>query len=184
LRCVSQTKTCTAGAHRPNSPSRAPNPRRNVQGAGCRIKFVPKPESACYSGIPPDRRPRPPYRCPDLPAAVSIITTKDPPSRKGTALSPEPQYDQSSDTYRHIYKSHPNATAVTNSEGTTVFFDPDTHEVLGFQIANFSEYYRNHQTPDGEFEIVLPARVPVNLEEEMDFDVESLTSGVRIAEIY
>jgi len=26
--------------------------------------------------------------------------------------------------------------------------------------------------------------VPVNLEEEMDFDVESLTSGVRIAEIY
>jgi hypothetical protein len=56
--------------------------------------------------------------------------------------------------------------------------------VLGFQIVNFSEYYKNHQTPEGEFEIVLPARVPVNLEEEMDFDVESLTSGVRIAEIY
>jgi len=104
--------------------------------------------------------------------------------RGGCALSPEPQYDQSSDTYRHIYKSHPNATAVTNSEGTTVFFDPDTHEVLGFQIVKFSEYYKTHQTPEGEFEIVLPARVPVNLEEEMDFDVESLTSGVRIAEIY
>jgi hypothetical protein len=56
--------------------------------------------------------------------------------------------------------------------------------VLGFQISAFSEYYKNHQTPDGEFEIVLPARVPVNLEEEMDFDAESMTSGVRIAEIY
>jgi hypothetical protein len=65
-----------------------------------------------------------------------------------------------------------------------VFFDPDTHEVLGFQIVKFAEYYKNHQTPEGEFEIVLPARVPVNLEEEMDFDVESLTTGVRIAEFY
>lgn len=184
LRCVSQTKTGTAGAHRPISPSRAPNPRRNVQGAGCRIKFVTTPKAACQSGISAGPSARPPHRCPELPAAVSIISITEPPSRKGTALSPEPQYDQSSDTYRHIYKSHPNATAVTNSEGTTVFFDPDTHEVLGFQIVNFSEYYKNHQTPDGEFEIVLPARVPVNLEEEMDFDVESLTSGVRIAEIY
>jgi hypothetical protein len=56
--------------------------------------------------------------------------------------------------------------------------------VLGFQVANFAEYYKNHQTPDGEFEIVLPARVPVNIEEEMDFDADTLTTGVRIAEFY
>jgi hypothetical protein len=31
---------------------------------------------------------------------------------------------------------------------------------------------------------VLPARVPVNIEEEMDFDAETLTTGVRIAEFY
>jgi hypothetical protein len=56
--------------------------------------------------------------------------------------------------------------------------------VLGFQVANFAEYYKKHQTPEGEFEIVLPARVPVNIEEEMDFDAETLTTGVRIAEFY
>ena len=32
--------------------------------------------------------------------------------------------------------------------------------------------------------MVLPARVPANLEEEMDFDEETITSNVRIAEIY
>lgn len=73
---------------------------------------------------------------------------------------------------------------MTNTEGLTVFFDPDTNQVLGFQVANFAEYYKNHQTPDGEFEIVLPARVPANLEEEMDFDAESITTGVRIADFY
>jgi hypothetical protein len=115
---------------------------------------------------------------------LALFRSTEPSPRKGTTLSPEPQYDADSDTYRHIYKGHPNATAVTNAEGITVFFDPDTHDVLGFQIVNFAEYYKTHQTPEGEFEIVLPARVPVNLEEEMDFDVDSLTSGVRIAEIY
>jgi len=30
----------------------------------------------------------------------------------------------------------------------------------------------------------LPVRVPVNLEEEMDFDAEAIRSGVRIAEFY
>ena len=65
-----------------------------------------------------------------------------------------------------------------------MFFDPDTHELLGFQIANFSDYYEAHKTPDGEFELTLPTRVPANLEEEMDFDAESLRSGVRIAEFY
>jgi len=115
---------------------------------------------------------------------LALIGTSDPSLRKGATLSPEPHYDQDSDTYRHIYRGHPNATAVTNTEGITVFFDPDTHEVLGFQISAFTEYYKTHQTPEGEFEIVLPARVPVNLEEEMDFDADSMTSGVRIAEIY
>jgi hypothetical protein len=73
---------------------------------------------------------------------------------------------------------------VTNAEGVTVFFDPDTNEVLGFSIAEFSKYYENHRTPEGEFEVSLPARVPANIEEEMDFDAESLRSGVRIAEFY
>jgi hypothetical protein len=114
--------------------------------------------------------------------ALFVCTDQWP--RKGTTLSPEPHYDQDSDTYRHIYRSHPSASAVTNTDGITVFFDPDTNQVLGFQITGFAEYYKNHQTPEGEFEIVLPARVPVNLEEEMNFDAESITSGVRIAEIY
>jgi hypothetical protein len=99
-------------------------------------------------------------------------------------LSTDPQYDSATDTYRQIYRGHPSASAVTNSDGVTVFFDPDTHQVLGFQISAFSQYYETHRTEDGEFEIVLPARVPANLEEEMDFDAESLKSGVRIAEFY
>jgi hypothetical protein len=56
--------------------------------------------------------------------------------------------------------------------------------VLGFSIADFSKYYEAHKTPDGEFEVSLPAKVPVNLEEEMDFDAEAIRSGVRIAEFY
>ncbi len=96
----------------------------------------------------------------------------------------DPHYDQATDTYRQIYRGHDNASAVTDPQGVTVFFDPDTHQVLGFQIAKFSEYYEKNKTPEGEFELVLPARVPVNLEEEMDFDAESLRSGVRIAEFY
>lgn len=83
-----------------------------------------------------------------------------------------------------IHRGHDNASAVTNSEGLTVFFDPETNEVLGFQIAAFSAYYESHKTPDGEFEVVLPAKVPANLEEEMDFDAEAIRSGVRIAEFY
>jgi hypothetical protein len=99
-------------------------------------------------------------------------------------LSSQPTYAKDTDTYRHIYRGHPSASAVTNSEGLTVFFDPDTNEILGFQITPFSAYYEAHKTPDGEFEVTLPARVPVNLEEEMDFDAESLRSGVRLAEFY
>lgn len=104
---------------------------------------------------------------------------------KETTLSAsDPHYDSASDTYRQIYSGHPSASAVTNTDGITVFFDPDTHQVLGFQIASFSEYYKKHATPDGEFEVTLPTRVPANLEEEMDFDAESMRSGVRIAEFY
>jgi hypothetical protein len=65
-----------------------------------------------------------------------------------------------------------------------VLFNPETHDVLGFSIANFAKYYEDHVTADGEFEVVLPARVPANLEEEMDFDEETIKSNVRIAEIY
>jgi hypothetical protein len=66
----------------------------------------------------------------------------------------------------------------------TVYFDPDTHEVLGFAIENFSAYYEANADDQGEFAVDLPARVPVNLEEEMDFDAEAAKSGVRIAEFY
>jgi hypothetical protein len=96
----------------------------------------------------------------------------------------DPNYDAETDVYRQIYRGHDNASAVTNSEGLTVYFDPDTNDVLGFSIANFSAYYKAHATPEGDFEVSLPAKVPANLEEEMDFDEEQLRSGVRIAEFY
>jgi len=96
----------------------------------------------------------------------------------------DPYYNPETDTYRVIHRGHPSASAVTNQEGVTVYFDPDSHEVLGFTIANFAAYYDSHVTPEGEFEVVLPARVPANLEEEMDFDEETIKSGVRIAEFY
>lgn len=99
-------------------------------------------------------------------------------------MAEDPYYNKETDTYRVIHKGHDNASAVTNSEGVTVFFDPDNHDVLGFSITNFSTYYENHVTPEGEFEVVIPARVPSNLEEEMDFDEETMKSNVRIAEIY
>jgi hypothetical protein len=73
---------------------------------------------------------------------------------------------------------------VTNSKGLTVYFDPDTHDVLGFSITNFSEYYKAHVTAEGDFHVDLPAKVPANLEEEMNFDADQARSGVRIAEIY
>lgn len=104
---------------------------------------------------------------------------------KEIALSaPDPNYDPATDVYRQIYQGHDNASAVTNSEGLTVYFDPDTNEVLGFTIAAFSEYYKKHVTSDGEFEVSLPAKVPPSIEEEMDFDAETIRSGVRIAEFY
>ena len=65
-----------------------------------------------------------------------------------------------------------------------MYFDPDTNDVLGFSITSFSAYYEAHVTDGGDFEVSLPSKVPVNLEEEMDFDVEALRSGVRIAEFY
>jgi len=99
-------------------------------------------------------------------------------------VADDPFYNNENDTYRVIHNGHPNASAVTNTEGVTVFFDPETHEVLGFSIVEFSKYYDEHVTEDGEFEVVLPARVPVNLAEEMDFDEETINSNVRIAEIY
>ena len=57
---------------------------------------------------------------------------------------------------------------MTNSKGLTVYFDPDSHDVLGFSITNFSEYYKAHATAEGDFHVDLPAKVPANLEEEMD----------------
>ena len=107
------------------------------------------------------------------------------PSRRRSALSSaDPTYDPATDVYKQIYQGHDNASAVTNSEGLTVYFDPDTNDVLGFSIVNFSAYYEAHVTEDGDFEVSLPTKVPVNLEEEMDFDAEAIRSGVRIAEFY
>ena len=104
--------------------------------------------------------------------------------RRSALSSADPNYDPATDTYKQIYQSHDNASAVTNSEGLTVYFDPDTNDVLGFSITAFSEYYKKHSTPDGEFEVSLPAKVPPSIEEEMDFDAETIRSGVRIAEFY
>jgi hypothetical protein len=95
----------------------------------------------------------------------------------------DPHYNPETDVYRVIHKGHDNASAVTNTKGITVFFDPDTDEVLGFQIENFAKYYEENVGPDGEFEVDLPVRVPAPLEEEMDFDNEQ-AQGVRIAEFY
>jgi hypothetical protein len=107
----------------------------------------------------------------------------DAPRRRALSAA-DPNYDPGNDTYRQIFRGHDNASAVTNSEGLTVYFDPETNDVLGFSIANFSAYYKAHATAEGDFEVSLPAKVPVNLEEEMDFDAEAIRSGVRIAEFY
>lgn len=96
----------------------------------------------------------------------------------------EPVYDKETDTLKAIAKGHPSASAVTNSKGVTVFFDPDSNEVLGYVIQNFSAYYEENKNDDGSYAVDVPTRVPVNLEEEMDFDEEQLKSGVRIAEMY
>jgi hypothetical protein len=104
--------------------------------------------------------------------------------KERTTVSSDPNYDAATDTYRQIYRGHDNASAVTNSEGLTVFFDPDTQDVLGFQITNFSAYYEAHKTEDDEFELTLPTKVPAPLEEEMDFDADAIRSGIRIAEFY
>ena len=96
----------------------------------------------------------------------------------------DPHYNPETDVYRVIHQGHDNASAVTNSQGVTVFFDPESHEVLGFQIENFAAYYKANVTEDGEFHVDLPVRVPAPQEEEMDFDAEQAQSGVRIAEFY
>jgi hypothetical protein len=119
------------------------------------------------------------------PARAATLPAPRTERQRSPALSAsDPNYNPDTDTYRQIYRGHDNASAVTNSEGLTVYFDPDTHEVLGFAIVNFSAFYEAHKTPEGEFEVSLPKRVPANLEEEMDFDAEALKSGVRIAEFY
>jgi hypothetical protein len=132
-------------------------------------------------------------RCPETPQGRgpgqitlgTIAPSRTLISRRSSTLSAsDPNYDSATDTYRQIYRGHDNASAVTNSEGLTVYFDPDTNDVLGFSIAQFSAYYESHKTEDGEFEVSLPAKVPANLEEEMDFDAEAIRSGVRIAEFY
>ena len=115
-------------------------------------------------------------------ASIETILRRLP--RRLTLSGSDPNYNAETDTYRQVYRGHDNASAVTNREGLTIFFDPATHEVLGFSIANFTEYYKAHSTEDGEFEVSIPARVPAPLEEEMDFDEEQIRTGVRIAEMY
>jgi hypothetical protein len=115
-----------------------------------------------------------------------LAPSKRPPfaPRRPALSDRDPHYDPATDTYRQIYRGHDSASAVTNAEGLTVYFDPDTNDVLGFSITSFAAYYKAHVTADGDFEVALPAKVPANLEEEMDFDAEALRSGVRIAEFY
>ena len=124
-------------------------------------------------------------RAATLPAPHALSTPSDHIAPRRPALPDrDPHYDPDTDVYRQIYRGHDNASAVTNSEGLTVFFDPDTNDVLGFSIANFSAYYKAHVTVGGDFEVALPTKVPANLEEEMDFDADAIRSGVRIAEFY
>lgn len=124
-------------------------------------------------------------RAATLPAPRTLPAPYRPQRPKETALpAADPNYNTDTDTYRQIFRGHDNASAVTNSEGLTVYFDPDTNDVLGFSIVNFSAYYEAHVTEDGDFEVSIPAKVPVNLEEEMDFDADAIRSGVRIAEFY
>jgi hypothetical protein len=126
-----------------------------------------------------------PLRAATLPAPRRLPAATDPSLGRRPALSDrDPNYDRETDTYRQIYRGHDNASAVTNSEGLTVYFDPDTNDVLGFSIVSFSAYYEANVTEGGDFEVSLPTKVPVNLEEEMDFDAEAIRSGVRIAEFY
>jgi hypothetical protein len=131
------------------------------------------------------RRPAPPgATAPGAGPLVRSAAPRNARTRRPALSSPDPNYDPATDVYKQIYQGHDNASAVTNSEGLTVYFDPDTNDVLGFSIAAFSEYYKAHATPDGEFEVSLPAKVPPSIEEEMDFDAETIRSGVRIAEFY
>ena len=60
-------------------------------------------------------------------------TIAPPPSetRRRCAVSSDPNYDAATDTYRQIYRGHDNASAVTNNEGLTVYFDPDTQRRAG-----------------------------------------------------
>ena len=69
------------------------------------------------------------------------------PPRRAPRVPRTPTTTPRTDTYRQIYRGHDNASAVTNNEGLTVFFDPDTQDVLGFQIANFTAYYESHPRP-------------------------------------
>lgn len=120
----------------------------------------------------------------DILAIASIAPTLRWLPRRPPLSGSDPNYNAETDTYRQIYRGHENASAVTNRDGLTVFFDPDTHEVLGFSISNFTEYYKANAGEDGEFDVHLPARVPAPLEEEMEFDEEQIRTGVRIAEFY
>ena len=61
---------------------------------------------------------------------LAALTTCD--AKEIALSSADPNYDSSTDTYRLIYRGHDNASAVTNAEGLTVYFDPDTNEVLGW----------------------------------------------------
>jgi len=118
-----------------------------------------------------------------LVASATCRTTRFRTTRSAP-LATDPHYNPETDTYRVIHRGHDNASAVTSEKGVTVYFDPDTHDVLGFAISNFTAYYQAHVTPEGDFEVDLPAKVPPNLEEEMDYDAEAVKSGIRIAEFY
>jgi hypothetical protein len=155
----------------------------------------PGPQAAARGHFSCKRRQSTPIRAPSAaPRAGAPGSTPGPPgsiarvppreAEEGTLAGQDPHYDAQTDTYRRIYRGHDNASAVTNTKGVTVYFDPDTNDVLGFAIVNFSAYYREHVTPEGEFTVDLPTKIPANLEEEMDFDAEAARTGVRIAEFY
>ena len=100
---------------------RLPSALQNTVFAG---RFRPRRAPAACDG-PPAR------------ALGTIAAAPQRPRRRRSALSSaDPNYDAATDTYRQIYHGHDNASAVTNSEGLTVYFDPDTNDVLGFSIVS------------------------------------------------
>ena len=109
--------------------------RLSDQPKGLRARGPPRDGGLRRAGDTPgwagaDRNPTGRRR---VPCGTSVPSGRfpHPASKESPPVSSDPNYDTATDTYRQIYRGHDNASAVTNSEGLTVFFDPDTQDVMG-----------------------------------------------------